>query len=54
MIKDDKSDRENKSNEDDKDDREKIKCISVLMRLVSIRGGSLNSSWTPPSSSRRK
>lgn len=27
--------------------RVKIKFISVLMRLVSIRGGSLNSSWYP-------
>jgi hypothetical protein len=34
--------------------RVKIMYIGVLMRLVSIRGGSLNSSWTPPSSSRRK
>ena len=34
--------------------RVKIVYISVLIRLVSIRGGSLNSSWTPPSSSRRK
>ena len=34
--------------------RVKIVYINVLMRLVSIRGGSLNSSWTPPSSSRRK
>ena len=32
----------------------KIVYVGVLMRLVSIRGGSLNSSWTPPSSSRRK
>ena len=34
--------------------RVKIMYINVLMRLVSIRGGSLNSSWLPPSSSRRK
>lgn len=30
--------------EDDKEEEEEIKCISVLMRLVSRRGGSLN--WT--------
>lgn len=29
--------------------RVKIVYINVLMRLVSIRGGSLNSSWLPPS-----
>ena len=32
----------------------KIECISVTVRLVSRRGGSLNWTWTPPSSSRRK
>lgn len=25
-----------------------MKCISVLMRLVSIRGGCSNWTWTPP------
>lgn len=44
MIKDDKSDREDKGNEGDKDGGIKMKCISVTVRLVSIRGGSLNSS----------
>lgn len=34
--------------------RMKIVYINVLMRLVSIRGGSLNWTWLPPSSSRRK
>lgn len=34
--------------------RMKIVYINVLMRLVSRRGGSLNWTWTPPSSSRRK
>ena len=34
--------------------RVKIVYIGVLMRLVSRRGGSLNWTWTPPSSSRRK
>lgn len=33
---------------------EKIECINVTVRLVSISGGSLNWTWTPPSSSRRK
>ena len=32
----------------------KVECISVIVRLVSRRGGSLNWTWTPPSSSRRK
>lgn len=31
-----------------------IICISVIVRLVSRRGGSLNWIWTPQSSSRRK
>lgn len=44
---------EDKMREDDKDG-DKMKCISVLMRLVSIRGGCSNWTWTPPSSSRRK
>lgn len=34
--------------------RVKIMYINVLMRLVSRRGGSLNWTWLPPSSSRRK
>lgn len=61
-------DEKNKSNyeyEGDDDDSEyknnkgsdnemKIVYVGVLMRLVSIKGGSLNWTWTPPSSSRRK
>ena len=39
--KNDKSDREDK---DGNKDGNKIECISVIVRLVSIRGGSLN--WT--------
>ena len=34
--------------------RVKIVYINVLMRLVSRSGGSLNSSWLPPSSSTRE
>ena len=47
----------NKDNDDDDSDNDddwKIECINVIVRLVSRRGGSLNSSWLPPSSSRRK
>ena len=46
----------NKDNDDDDSDNDdwKIECIDVIVRLVSIRGRSLNSSWLPPSSSRRK
>ena len=42
------------SDDDDSDDDWKIECIDVIVRLVSIRGGSLNWTWLPPSSSRRK
>ena len=47
----------NKDNDDDysdNDDDWKIECIDVIVRLVSIRGGSLNWTWLPQSSSRRK
>ena len=47
----------NKDNDDDDSDNDddwKIECIDVIVRLVSIRGGSLNWTWLPPSSSRRK
>ena len=46
----------NKDNDDDDSDNDdwKIECIGVLMRLVNIRDRSLNWTWTPPSSSRRK
>ena len=47
----------NKDNDDDDSDNDddwKIECINVIVRLVSIRGGSLNWTWLPPSSSRRK
>ena len=44
----------NDDDDSDNDDDWKIECIDVIVRLVSIRGGSLNSSWLPPSSSRRK
>ena len=45
---------EDKCNNKDNDDDWKIECIDVIVRLVSIRGGSLNWTWLPPSSSRRK
>ena len=44
----------NNDNDDDDNDDWKIECINVTVRLVSIRGGSLNWTWLPPSSSRRK
>ena len=47
----------NKDNDDDDSDNDddwKIECIDVIVRLVSIRGGSLNWTWLPPLSSRRK
>ena len=48
---------ENINNDDDSgkyDDDWKIEYINVIVRLVSINPGSLNWTWTPPSSSRRK
>ena len=44
----------NDDNENDENDDWKIECINVTVRLVSRRGGSLNWTWLPPSSSRRK
>ena len=44
----------NNDNDDDDNDDWKIECINVTVRLVSIRGGSLNWTWLPPSNSRRK
>lgn len=35
-------------------DIKKVEYIGVNVQLVSRRGGSLNWTWTPPSSSRRK
>lgn len=48
------NDDDDSDNDNDNDNDWKIEYISVIVRLVSIRGGSLNSSWLPPSSSRRK
>ena len=54
---DDDYDENIKNNNDDSgkyDDDWKIEYINVIVRLVSINPGSLNWTWTPPSSSRRK
>ena len=51
----DNDDDDSDNDDNDNDDNDwKIECIDVIVRLVSIMGGSLNSSWLPPSSSRRK